>query len=506
MMRSRLTHFKEIAPILLLSAPLYFYNALKWPMPKGFAGLYALFAEVLAHYQYRLLVDVPYYGPGGIPLVYPPLAIYLMAFITTQLRIAPLDYLRFAPAFFAWLCLIPFYLFTKDFVGSALKAVVATLLFSCAPAIFIMNVYAGGAIRALALLFTLFGLWFAYRSMEQGKSGLAFLAAVFFGLTALSHLGYVFFFALSLGVFTLIGPNFWQRFKLFAIILIVGLFIASPWWITIGFHYGFGIFRNALASHESLDFLTRLIHPLSLGWLWQPVAFAFFNAPVLGGLVFSGFIWALLNKQWRLPLWFFATLLFTSEGWHWIVLIGAILAGVFLCDLTSLVGSRISHISFRQAFLWSLIIVVLVGNGITSQSYITSGHPGISQDTIQLGDWFQSGTSAQAHYLYLSSIQDEAEWLPYFLRRTPALGFWGSEWLGAYDLQHRLTLVEVPNCLAAQSLTCVDELIDENNLTVDFLILPTGSLSVSILTELQNSQHWQNVYENSSYHVFSNEN
>ncbi len=505
-MRSRLTHFKEIALILLLSAPLYFYNALKWPMPMGFAGLYALFAEVLVHNQYRLLVDVPYYGPGGMPLVYPPLSIYLMALFTNQLRIASLDYLRFAPAIFAWLCLIPFYLFTKDFVGSSLKATVATLLFSCAPAIFIMNVYAGGAIRAPALLFTLFGLWLSYRSIEQGRSGLAFLAAVFFGLTALTHLGYVFFFALSLGVFTLLGPNFWQRIKLSAIIFFVGIFIASPWWITIGFHYGFGIFRNALASHESLDFLTRLIHPLSLGWLWQPVAFAFFNTPVLGGLVFSGFIWALLNKQWRLPLWFSATLLFTSEGWHWLVLIGAILAGVFLCDLASLVSSRISQTGIRQAFLWSLIFLVLVGNGLTSQSYITSGHPGISQDTIRLGAWFQSGTPAQTQYLYLSSIQDEAEWLPYFLRRTPALGFWGSEWLGTYDLQHRLTLVEVPNCLAAQSLECVDELISQNNLTVDYLILPAGSLPESIYRELQNSLHWQNVYNNSSYRVFSNEN
>jgi hypothetical protein len=506
MMRSRLKHLKEIALILLLSAPLYFYNVLIWSMPKGFAGLYALFAEVLAHNQYRLLVNVPYYGPGGLPLVYPPLAIYLMAFLTNQLHIVPLDYLRVAPAVLSWLCLIPFYLFTRDFTGSQLKAVVATLLFGCAPAIFIMNVYAGGAIRAPALLFTLFGLWSAYRSMEQGRLGWSMLAAVFWGLTALTHLGYLFFFTLSLGVFTLTGPNFWRRFKSSAIIFSVGLLISSPWWISIGSHYGFGIFRNALASHESLDFLTRLLHPLSLGWLWRPVAFAYFNAPVLGGLVFSGFIWALLNKQWRLPLWFCATLLITSEGWHWLVMIGAILAGVFLCDLAELLGDRISQPGIRRAVSWSLVILVLVGNGLTSQSYITSGQPGISLDTILLGDWFQSKTSAKAQYLYLSTIQDEAEWLPYFLRRTPALGFWGSEWLGTYDRQYQLTLVEVPKCLAARSIECVDELIGQNNLTVDYLILPAGSSSDPILGGLQNSLRWQNVYENSGYSVFSNEN
>ena len=81
----------------------------------------------------------------------------------------------------------------------------------------------------------------------------------------------------------------------------------------------------------------------------------------------------------------------------------------------------------------------------------------------------------------------------------PTLGFWGSEWLGSYDLQHRLTLVEVPKCLAAQSIACIDDLIDQYNLTMDYLILPAGSFSDPILGELQNSLRWHNVYDNSSY-------
>jgi hypothetical protein len=115
MMQGRSRNFKQVALILLLCAPLYFYNAIMWPMPKGFAGLYALFAETLANNRYRLLVNVPYYGPGGIPFVYPPLAIYLMAFLTNELHIAPLDYLRFVPAIFSWMCLIPFLPFYQRF-------------------------------------------------------------------------------------------------------------------------------------------------------------------------------------------------------------------------------------------------------------------------------------------------------------------------------------------------------------------------------------------------------
>ena len=80
---------KAILILMVLCAPLFFYNAIAWSYPKGFAGLYALFAERLAGNLYMLPIDIPYYGPGGIPLVYPPLAVYMMAFFTSELQFDP---------------------------------------------------------------------------------------------------------------------------------------------------------------------------------------------------------------------------------------------------------------------------------------------------------------------------------------------------------------------------------------------------------------------------------
>jgi len=503
--RARIAEWRSLIPIsilLLLSAPLLFYNAFVWPMPKGFAGLYALFGELIASNPYRLPVEVPYYGPGGIPFVYPPLAIYLMAFLTTELHIAPLTYLRFFPALVAWLSLIPVYALARALVGSAPRAAIAAFLFGSAPAIFIMHVYAGGAVRAPAFLFAMLGLWLACRTMDRGRFQAAILAGLCLAATALTHLGYLFFFALSLGTFALIGPWPGKRLKWAILILALGFGFSSPWWLSIGLRYGIDVFRNAFASHGTLEFFTRPSQLSTLGWLWRPFVFAYFGSPVLGGLVFSGLIWAALNRRWRLVIWFFVTLVSTSEGWHFLVLIGALLAGVFLFDVASILAQQLSRVSAARASSVVLIPVVLLAVELSSLPYLTGAPTKLSGNTIRLGDWFQDQTTTEAHYLFLTPSQEAAEWLPYFLRRTPSVGFWGSEWLGTYDLQHKLTLAEVPRCLASQSFQCVEELIQRYDLRVDYLILPAEIREGPLLEALQTSDRWRSAYANPGYRVW----
>ncbi len=502
---ARTAEMRSLIPIpilLLLSAPLLFYNALVWPMPKGFAGLYALFAELVASNSYRLPVAVPYYGPGGIPFVYPPLAIYLMAFLTTELHIAPLTYLRFFPALVAWLSLIPVYALARALVGSAPRATIAVFLFASAPAIFIMHVYAGGAVRAPAFLFTMSGLWLACRAMDQGRFQPAILTGLCLAATALTHLGYLFFFALSLGTFALIGPWPRKRLKWAILILALGFGFSSPWWLSISLRHGIGVFRNALTSHGTLEFFTRPSHLFNLDSLWRPFVFAYIGSPVLGGLVFSGLIWAALNRRWRLVIWFFITLVSTSEGWHFLVLIGALVAGVFLFDVAGKLEQQLSRVSAGRAGSVALILVVLLAVELSSLPYLTGAPTKLSGNTIRLGDWFQNQTTTEAHYLFLTPSQEAAEWLPYFLRRTPSVGFWGSEWLGTYDLQHRLTLAEVPRCLALQSFQCVEELIQGYDLRVDYIILPAEIRDGPLLEALQTSDRWRSAYANPGYRVW----
>jgi hypothetical protein len=92
--------------------------------------------------------------------------------------------------------------------------------------------------------------------------------------------------------------------------------------------------------------------------------------------------------------------------------------------------------------------------------------------------------------------------MAYFLRRKPAVGFWGSEWAGDYDRQYRLTLVELPKCLAEASLGCLEELIAREGLEVDYIVLPGSLFSGEIEVALKASRRWRETYQNSGYRVW----
>ncbi len=491
-----------LALILFISAPMLFYNAIAWDFPKGFSGLYALFSERLIANHFKLPTAVPYYGPGGIPLVYPPLAIYVMGFLTSRFNIVPVDYLKVAPAVLSWLSLPPVYYLAKMISASRLKGLAAALLFGSAPAIYIMQVYSGGVIRAPAFIFCSTGLLLAYTGFENKNRTAVILSTLCFALTMVTHLGYVFFFAFSLMIFVLFHRPYGLRIKYSLAILLGGLLLASPWWLSMIMLNGSKVFWYALASHDSLGFTTRFLHPGDFSWLWKPLAFAFFNSPVLGGLAISGLIWCLINRHYQLPGWFLATWLLLSENWHHLVLVGSITGSIFLVDL----GVLLTQKKHPPKASWGITGLV-VGAGLLSNMMMSfpaiKASPALRlSETTQLGEWFQKETSPEARYLFLQTREDIAEWMPYFLHRTPAIGFWGSEWTGDYDRQYRLTKVDLPSCLSESSLECIEGLIDHEKLDVDYLILPSVDFIEPIKSALERGGSWRKTYENQDYQVW----
>ena len=116
--------------------------------------------------------------------------------------------------------------------------------------------------------------------MDQGRFQPAILTGLCLAATALTHLGYLFFFALSLGTFALIGPLRRKRLKWAILILAVGFGFSSPWWLSIILRHGIGVFRNALTSHGTLEFFIHPTHLFNLEWLWRPFVFASIGSPV----------------------------------------------------------------------------------------------------------------------------------------------------------------------------------------------------------------------------------
>ena len=120
---------KEHIPLLLtvlIAVPILFFQAFRYSFPLGYAGMFTLVAEEIAQAGFKLPMSIPHYGPGGIPLIYPPFAMYGFA-LADQLGVSTWSYLRFAPAIFTLLALVAFYYFTADVVGSKVAGAAATV-------------------------------------------------------------------------------------------------------------------------------------------------------------------------------------------------------------------------------------------------------------------------------------------------------------------------------------------------------------------------------------------
>ncbi len=80
-----------LAVLFCISSVFLFYNAFRFSLPIAYAGMYTLMAEQIADGGFSLPMQVPYYGPGGIPFAYPPLALYVMA-VFLKLSVSAIAY------------------------------------------------------------------------------------------------------------------------------------------------------------------------------------------------------------------------------------------------------------------------------------------------------------------------------------------------------------------------------------------------------------------------------
>ncbi len=152
--------YKKHIPLLvvvLLTAPIIFFQSFRFSYPLGYGGMFTLIAEKISEANFGLPMSIPHYGPGGIPLVYPPFAMYPFA-LAIKMGVPIWFYLRIVPAIFTLLAIIPFYYFTLELIDSKGAAIVAAVLAITVPAVYYTHVWSAGVVRALALCFCLAGL------------------------------------------------------------------------------------------------------------------------------------------------------------------------------------------------------------------------------------------------------------------------------------------------------------------------------------------------------------
>jgi 4-amino-4-deoxy-L-arabinose transferase-like glycosyltransferase len=460
-----------------LIALFLFYNAFRFPMPLGYGGLYAQMAEQIASTGVLLPHEVPYYGPGGIPFAYPPLAFYIMAPFL-KLGISAITYLRFIPPLFSLLSLIPLFLLVENLSNSRASAMLSVMFVALSPELYVMHTWAAGAVRALAFFLLLSGAYLLQRSLQERKLSLGMLAGVFLGLTILTHLFYGFFLVLL----TICWVVAYPRKHSWASLLILGStasLVAGPWLYMMISRYGMDIFQNAFASHDNSAFI-YLFNELSADSFFDWVAGKFSgisSSPISILFIGLGLVHLLANRQFGIPVALLVSLLILSpEGNRFIIFLGSILFGVSLL----LVQGWFGAIKWLYFSILMVLMIGLIQNGLHGLQRMYQSPPTLRPSAFELSRYVQNNTSPNSRYLFVTG-QAEAEWFPYLLQREPFVSKWGSEWLGTY-YEQRLLQSTISYCRDIQSVDCLRQL-NLNVTSIDILVTKKAQRRLSAQLE-----------------------
>ncbi len=504
-MRKKLTSLLSNSAIwlaigLLVSVPPLFRNALEYSLPTGYAGMFSLMAELIVKNDFRLPMDVPYYGPGGIPFAYPPLGLYGLAFLM-KITGKTLVLLRFFPPLFAWLALIPFYLLVLEISKSKPAAMAAVVLASASVPLYVPHVWAAGIVRAPAFGFSLAAVLFFTRAADKRAWRDIFLGGISLGLALLTHFSYALFVAFWICFWVLTHSRWPTWLAALSVGLLGGLF-ASPWVGLMFFRYGASVFAGALNSHGNTAFLSTITSPVGMfSRLYEGLQPILENV-LLTALIGIGIVAQVVRKSPALPIMFlFSAFLFQDDGQRFIYTLAIILASMGIAEAVNLLVNFLR----RKRRLFALGVTVLVLLTVTQLwldgvRIIENFSPRLTSAALDLADFIQQHTHPNATYLAMVP-QDEAEWMPYLFRREPLIAQWGSEWLGRYNEQVELMLA-ARTCQTTQDLECLKGFFAKIQREPDYLIVlrKDGSLNRSLASEVS----WTRVYENSRYVIWQN--
>jgi hypothetical protein len=480
--------------------------SLAYSHPAGYAGLYSLMSELVLENNFSLPAGIPYYNGAALPFAYPPLGPYLEAALIRLTNLSTLEYARIFPAIVGLLTLVAAYWFYQKATGDRSKALVATFLFSSAQIFLVYHVQAAGIVRGPALLwsFLVLGIFWQLPASAKANTRQILLASLFFGLTLLTHLAYTVFLALSLLVLALGWSSARKRGILTAAaVFLGGIVIASPWWITVVLRYGPGIFFHALGTHQS-DFLasaiqspTGIIDVLMGGW----VALGPWLSPAaLTGFALVGVAYWFAQKKWTLLLWLFAIIYLMGESLRFQLILYSFAAADASIDFLRArfqAEPDSKWVLPRLVFITSLVAYFVLFSALTE---IRKTSPALDADALAVAAWVKENTPREARYLYFDSTPDGLnEWLPYLTARVPAVGHWGHEWIDDYQRQHD-AVFSLASCAKDESWECAQNIIQQNEIRMDYLILPKDLPALSF--QAAQKPAIQKVYENARFSVF----
>ncbi|MBS4016241.1 MAG: hypothetical protein KGZ86_07420 [Candidatus Latescibacteria bacterium] len=480
---------KTILVVLLglLSLLPLFLNPVRYNFPVGYAGMFASFGQQLADENFRL----PVYALGNVPYVYPPLGFYLMA-VFLKVGISDWLYLRFMPAFFSLVALFVFFLIYDRFYKSKVFAGVLLLLLAASPYLIESNVWAAGIVRGLAFAFFALTFWGFLKINPDSDWKLPALVGFLGGLTILSHPGYAFFLALWMGIWLLFNLKIWRQIPVLFLFLFVTV---TPWLVAVLANHPFGVFINAFGSHGTLGLLSVLENPAHLVGLATLGTSKLFQVPLAGWLALAGFVYHIYQRRFELPVLFASTILFSLESRRFVLILGIFMAVAMLQDFHKFLSTRNSW-RWVSSLVVTLSVTAIFASGLQQ---IERMKPSLTYSYLEAAEVLNQNSQPGEQYLIFADYQ-EAEWFPYFSKRTPIFAHWAHEWQG--DIGHQADLLyENFACGRSGDLDCVDDVIRRSGKEPQYLVIMKIKYR-ELIDNLSEGGEWKRLYNNREYQIW----
>ncbi|MEZ4554254.1 MAG: glycosyltransferase family 39 protein [Dehalococcoidia bacterium] len=508
--------------------------ATNFPLNDG--GLFYQMARDLQANDYRL-PETTAYNVASLPFTYPPLGLYVSALLDTVTPFSLLDLFRLLPLLYTSLSIVAFFFLARRILDSRAAVVAATFAFALVPRSYIWLLMGGGVTRGLGLLMAIIALHEVHRTFTTFKMRYAFSAAVFSGLTVLSHLETGWFLAFSIAVFFLFFGK--ERHSVTSSVVVAGstLLVILPWLLAVLSAHGSEPFFSANSSGGSV-FSGGAVTEYALTSLVRLISTSEPYFPLIGVLGVVGLLPALKHRLFALPVWWAATILLDVRAFPTFTTLPiALLAGMAVSDVVipmlargrerwpdlTLVGRGngaseqrgVRYVSWPgwtlMAVLGVMLVYALVGSMLRKPGLGGEGEYLVSLTEGQRTamHWVEERTPAGSSFLVIPrgpwQVDKEAEWFPVLADRESVATVQGTEWLPDGGFDEAVAAFDRAWDCGFQGSDCLARWAETNSTTFDYVYLTRNDrfqCCGTLVRSLEEDEDYVKVFEGPGGTIF----
>jgi hypothetical protein len=487
--------------------------------PLNDGGLFYVMARDIQANGYALPAFTSY-NHDAIPFGYPPLAMYAAALVNDATGVSLIQLFRFLPLLASCLSIPAFFLLAREMLTSRRAIVLATFIFGMLPAGFMWMIMGGGLTRSFGFLFALLALHQAQQMYARRQAWRVAPVALLSALTLMSHLEMGWYVAFSGGLLMLAYARDWYGLRVSAAVGVETVLLASPWWLTVVSHHGFGPLLEA--AHSGSYPTAGPLMLLSFDPTVEPL-FA-----LVASLALLGAYSCLLHRRYWLPGWVVAAAMldvraFPTSSAVAIALLAAIgIEDVLLPMLDHAAWFRPS-IEFRRAAVtpprWLMgallgaIIAYASVSGLISSPKLLSGIKPQERDAMA---WAGANTTPDSRFLIMTGkkwpVDRAAEWFPALTNRRSIATVQGSEWLPDHVFNRDINqYIDLQGC-AVELDDCILDWSARTGKEFDYVYVPqmdarlgkndTGPCCLSLVASMKADPRFTLVYDGAGALIF----